>query len=671
MASFIFGGDTNETPESIKRKRDIARALLQASAPRNVGEGISALGDGIVSAVMNSRADKAEKTGMASADSAWASILGGSTSQPTAGATGGAMPTVAGSDVPVASLDMNGNDIFTSFMDTVKGSGVTNPNALAAVAATGKHESGFSPGNINRRWSDPSESGQAGTSGGAMSWRAERLANLENFARSNGEDPRNISPATQAKFFLQEDPQLVARLNTAKTPEEAQQMMNEAWKFAGWNRPGGEAAARIATAKAFLPSFMEQGDTGAEAIETIAPLNGGEAATGGQSVTSENFDDRFGETLLPHQIAQGRSGVANALQQPSQQMQQPQQAQAQIPAEFAGSQQLQSAMQNPRGSIVQALMEGQPADPAQIAQARAQGANVGQPQQGPLGIDPGILEALNNPFLSDGRKAVLKTMVEQNLAQQEEQRQQQMKQADPAYQLDLETKRAQLEKLRNPEKEAPKVQTLKLSDGSEMAVQWNSQTQNWDPIQAPSGGGDITPKTKLTEAQSKLTLFQNLQTESQPVLLDLESQFNPANMQDAAARSTPIAGNFFKTEKGQMYEAAATSWAEGALRIATGAAATPEEMERTKRAYFAQPGDTPTTIAFKAQMREMYNRSIEKALGSTNVEGSLPKPSEFVKQFEGTTEKGARTSTGAGEVPEGVDPADWEFMTPEERALFQ
>lgn len=182
---------------------------------------------------------------------------------------------------------------------------------------------------------------------------------------------------------------------------------------------------------------------------------------------------------------------------------------------------------------------------------------------------------------------------------------------------------------------APTVQKVLLEDGSEMAVQWDGSTQQWIPINAPEGGGTLKPGDGLTEGQAKLTLFQSLQTETQPVLLDLESQFNPGNLQDAAARSTPIAGNFFQSEQGQIYSSAATAWAEGALRIATGAAATPEEMERTKKAYFAQPGDTPNTIAFKAQMREMYNRAIQKSLGQ-ETSGSLPKPSEFAQQISGT-----------------------------------
>lgn len=105
-----------------------------------------------------------------------------------------------------------------------------------------------------------------------------------------------------------------------------------------------------------------------------------------------------------------------------------------------------------------------------------------------------------------------------------------------------------------------------------------------------------------------------------------------------------------------MYDAAATQWAEGALRIATGAAATPPEMERTKKSYFAQPGDTPQTIAFKAQMREMYQRSIERGLGYKDVEGALPLPSEFAAQFSAGKSDAAPTGAPAiGTVENGFE----------------
>lgn len=141
------------------------------------------------------------------------------------------------------------NDIQNQFIDTVRNGGLTNPYGLAAVAATGRAESGWSPANVNAAWPDPSQSGQAGTAGGILSWRNERLANLRNFAQSQGEDPSNISPATQAKFFLQEDPTLVERLNAAKSPQEAASIMANAWKFRGYDQAGGEAARRAALAQ--------------------------------------------------------------------------------------------------------------------------------------------------------------------------------------------------------------------------------------------------------------------------------------------------------------------------------------------------------------------------------------------------------------------------------------
>lgn len=151
--------------------------------------------------------------------------------------------------------NFSGNEVFTGFMKTVRDGGVTNPNALAAIAATGKSESGWNPKNVFGAWSDPSESGAAGTSGGALSWRAERHAAMLEFVKKNGGN----TAENQAKFFLQENPELVKKLNAAKTPEEAQTLMNEAWKFAGYNRPGGERDRRIALARNFASQFQTEG----------------------------------------------------------------------------------------------------------------------------------------------------------------------------------------------------------------------------------------------------------------------------------------------------------------------------------------------------------------------------------------------------------------------------
>lgn len=168
------------------------------------------------------------------------------------------------------------------FLGTVKAGGLTNPYALAAVAATGKNESGFDPSKAFGTWADPSQSGQAGTSGGIMSWRGDRLAKLQQFAQQNGDNPNAPSPETQGKFLLAEDPSLIQSLQAAKSPAEAQQIMNQAWKFAGYNQPGGEAAQRVADAQAYAPQFGGGQDAAAPSQQALQGMAVGQSGPMGQ-----------------------------------------------------------------------------------------------------------------------------------------------------------------------------------------------------------------------------------------------------------------------------------------------------------------------------------------------------------------------------------------------------
>ncbi len=163
------------------------------------------------------------------------------------------------------------NDIQNQFINTARAGGLTNPYGLAAVAATGRAESSWDPSKVNAAWADPSQSGQAGTAGGILSWRNERLANLRNFAQSQGADPSNISPELQAKFFLQEDPTLIQRLNAAKSPQEAASIMANAWKFAGYDQPGGEAAKRAALTQNYYAQQFANAQPPAAAAAAVSP----------------------------------------------------------------------------------------------------------------------------------------------------------------------------------------------------------------------------------------------------------------------------------------------------------------------------------------------------------------------------------------------------------------
>lgn len=187
---------------------------------------------------------------------------------------------------------------------------------------------------------------------------------------------------------------------------------------------------------------------------------------------------------------------------------------------------------------------------------------------------------------------------------------------------------------------APTTKQIKREDGSEVVVEWRPNPQDtinggdWVPIDAPSGGGEVKVQGgDLTEKESQMTLFSSMQNETAPILNQIEEKYNPANLPDAVARATPLAGNYFQTEEGQIYRASSAVWAEGALRLATGAAATQPEIERVQSTYFAVPGDTPATVRFKSQLRDMYNRSIQAALGRGVPEGELMLPDEFAERI--------------------------------------
>ncbi|WP_421413137.1 phage tail tip lysozyme [Agrobacterium tumefaciens] len=267
------------------------------SIPQPDNSWLSGIADSIGGAIKNVRVDRSFN--------GLADRIQGTTpaQQPAGGFLTGLMGKVAGNapmPLPSAASEIaatspkvaasGSGNVYDDFIGGVKSAGLTNPYGLAAVAATGQAESGWSPQNANRSWSDPSQSGQAGTAGGVMSWRNERLNNLYNFARQRGEEPGNISPATQAAFFVQEDPKLIRSLNSAQSPEEAQRLMNNAWKFAGYDQPGGETARRMGLASSYVSRFQgaptevasldpsagmsSTAAPAAQAIETAAPASG-------------------------------------------------------------------------------------------------------------------------------------------------------------------------------------------------------------------------------------------------------------------------------------------------------------------------------------------------------------------------------------------------------------
>lgn len=159
-------------------------------------------------------------------------------------------------------------------LETARAGGLTNPYALAVLGSFGQAESGFSPGNVLRTWSDPSVSGKPGTSGGLLSWRDKRYQNMVANGGTATRDPYAATEA-QTRFFLKENPKLTAALQNAGSLEEAHELMSQAWAYAGYDkRDGGEYAKRLAGARAYLPKVAGQSAPAAPAGPAAAPPPG-------------------------------------------------------------------------------------------------------------------------------------------------------------------------------------------------------------------------------------------------------------------------------------------------------------------------------------------------------------------------------------------------------------
>ncbi|WP_187969224.1 glycoside hydrolase family 73 protein [Aquibium microcysteis] len=139
--------------------------------------------------------------------------------------------------------------------------------------------------------------------------------------------------------------------------------------------------------------------------------------------------------------------------------------------------------------------------PVQMAQADAQNSmTMGAPPVQAGGGQPNaqsLMGLLNNPYLSDSQKQVASALL-----------QNQMRQQDPAYQLDMDLKRTQLEQMRKPQGDpftlgegqirfdaqgnpiakggastkAPTVQTFYDEQGREYKAQWNDEAMKWEPV---------------------------------------------------------------------------------------------------------------------------------------------------------------------------------------------
>ena len=95
--------------------------------------------------------------------------------------------------------------------------------------------------------------------------------------------------------------------------------------------------------------------------------------------------------------------------------------------------------------------------------------------------------------------------------------------------------------------------------------------------------------------------------------------YTEGNVRDAVASRVPIVGNYLATEQGQLYRQAQEDWVRAKLRRESGAVIGEEEMAREIQTYFPRPGDTPATIAQKADARRVASEAMVNAAGRQSV----------------------------------------------------
>ncbi len=197
-----------------------------------------------------------------------------------------------------------------------------------------------------------------------------------------------------------------------------------------------------------------------------------------------------------------------------------------------------------------------------------------------------------------------------------------------------------------------------LAGGGGLSVQTNP-----DGTVSVTQGAATAPgqMPKLTEGQSKDVVYLTRGAGALPVLDEMGAALTDPVQQVMGVDPTGVVRGQ-QEPAFQQAEQAGREFLASVLRKDTGAAVTPSEMDTYGNMYLPKPGDTPELLAQKKGARQRALKAIELGIPSAAIvemenRGALP---------------GRGSDAPAGEAPAGFpDPSLWEFLTPQERALWQ
>jgi hypothetical protein len=264
MAGFIFGGNSGMSYEQLQRQREVAAALAARGpgAPKNIGEGLSAVGNALAIRGMTKRADEAETALRGDFDQKWQGIFGGA-GQP---APTGMPPRGSGRVGTMSEGEAIADDSIAALMRL----GLTERGLPQHVAdgfvMNAADESGFRT-DINEI--NPLVPGSRGGYG-LMQWTGPRRVALEQEAARRGVDPSDINLQLDTIVSELQGPEARAGqsiLSTKDAPSAATAIVSD------YLRPAPQNLQR---------RVAEYGGGGGYDIQALAEVAGSPMASPGQ-----------------------------------------------------------------------------------------------------------------------------------------------------------------------------------------------------------------------------------------------------------------------------------------------------------------------------------------------------------------------------------------------------
>jgi hypothetical protein len=431
MQGFIFGGEgLPKTPQELARLRSMAQTIAPSRAPKDVGEGLNAIGNAILYRSLVNKADKGEAAGAESANSAADLEIAkayGAPAAPTVDASG--FPSAP--QTPSAPMTMPTGDMAQTVRSGLIERGLPEHVADAFVVNF-QDESGLNPG-INE--AKPLVPGSRGGFGLYQLTGPRRVA-YEQFAQQRGVSPDDTNAQLDFLMLEGQGSEKAAFDKILAAPDKATAAQTIVKDFL---RPAPEHRDSRMARYAGLSS---QGQ--AQFDPARMPPQGQPIAQGRDALAQALMQQQTG-AAAPQAIEQimaqaPRPQAANAGMVNSQRSDNPDPSMGDPRTQF-NSPQLNAA--DPASGILKVLMErGGQQTQANPAAAKVQQAMQGQSQGANLDMNKAI-ELMNNPFLDPGKKQVLGAMLER-----------QMQAQDPVRQMQLEKGRLELEQMRNPQPKA-------------------------------------------------------------------------------------------------------------------------------------------------------------------------------------------------------------------------